>query len=92
MLVEETGYENCQEGAQDFLNQIWNPNPQKISYLAYSYSMMYLMKINELAESFFEHHGLSKLQFLLEGECLGDYQLAYNVLVILWILSYHSDV
>jgi hypothetical protein len=51
---------------------------------------MYLVKINELAQEFVELNGINKLIQMLDNQCLSDYQIAYNVLASLWVLSYHE--
>lgn len=51
---------------------------------------MFIVKINELAEEFYNLHGMRKLIKMLDNECLRDYQLSYNVLTSLWILSFHD--
>jgi len=90
MLIEATGFEHCKDHAIDFMNWIYSFDPSRISAHAYTYSVMYLCKINELAKEFVELNGINKLIELLDRECLSDYQIAYNVLVTLWILSYHD--
>lgn len=37
-----------------------------------------------------ELSGINKLIEMLDNQCLSDYQIAYNVLVSLWVLSYHD--
>lgn len=51
---------------------------------------MNIVKVNELAKEFYDLNGLQTLVKMLEDNCLHDYQLAYNVLVSLWILSFHD--
>lgn len=90
MLIEATGYEACKEHANDFINSIYGFDSARISASAYTFAMMYLCKINELAREFVDLNGIGKLIQLLNNECSSDYQIAYNVLVTLWILSYHD--
>lgn len=90
MLIEATGYSHCDKHAIDFMNWIYSFDSSRISANAYTYSVMYLCKINELAREFVDLNGIQKLIEMLENECLNDYQIAYNVLVTLWILSYHD--
>ena len=87
MLIEAAGFEQCKEHALDFVNLIYNFDSSRISASAYTYSVMHLCKVNELAKEFVE---LNKLIEILDHECLSDYQIAYNVLVTFWILSYHD--
>ena len=51
---------------------------------------MYLLKTNELAKEFVDHNGFALYSKLLDRECLEDYQIAYNVVCGLWIISYHE--
>lgn len=90
MLIEATGFEYCQNHAIDFMNFIYSFDATRISANAYTYSIMYLCKINELAKDFVELNGINKLIEMLDKVCLSDYQIAYNVLVTLWVLSYHD--
>jgi hypothetical protein len=48
------------------------------------------MKTNELAKDFIDANGFELFSKLLEKECIDDYQIAYNVICTLWVLSYHS--
>jgi V-type H+-transporting ATPase subunit H len=90
MLIEATGFEPCKDHALDFMNSIYNFDSSRISANAYTYSIMYLCKINELAREFVELNGVNKLIEMLDHECLSDYQIAYNVLVTFWVFSYHD--
>ena len=62
----------------------------KVSRQAYTFSLMYLLKTNELAYNFTRNHGFKIFSNLLEKECTEDHQVAYNVVAALWILSYHQ--
>lgn len=90
MLVEASGFEHCKDHAIDFMNWIYSFDSKRISANAYTFSICYLVKINELAKEFVELNGIQKLIEMLDNQCLSDYQIAYNVLVSLWILSYHD--
>lgn len=90
MLIEATGFEASKKHAIDFMNSIYKGETSRLSANAYTYTIMYLCKINELAQEFVELNGINKLLEMLDRECLSDYQIAYNVLVTLWILSYHD--
>ena len=52
---------------------------------------MYVVKTNELAAQFYSTNGLEKLVQMLTNECIGDHQVAYNVLCALWIMSYQEE-
>jgi V-type H+-transporting ATPase subunit H len=90
ILIEASGYQNCKDHAIDFMNWIYAFDAKRISASAYTFSILYLIKINELAKEFVELNGINKLIAMLDNQCLGDYQISYNVLVTLWILSYHD--
>ena len=90
MLIEACGYDHCKEHAINFMNWIYNFDSKRISANAYTFSICYLVKINELAQEYVELNGINKLIEMLDNQCLSDYQIAYNVLVSLWILSYHD--
>jgi len=51
---------------------------------------MYMLKTNELAKEFIERGGFVLYSRLLDKECIEDYQIAYNVICALWIVSYHE--
>jgi len=51
---------------------------------------MTLLKTNELAREFSTTQSFKVLSDLLDGPCLEQPQIGYNVVVILWILSYHD--
>ena len=61
----------------------------KVSTQAYTFSLMYLLKTNELAYNFTRNHGFKIFSNALDDECTKDHQVAYNVVSTLWILSYH---
>lgn len=90
MLIEAAGFDNWKDHAIDFMNWIYAFDSKRISANAYTYSICYLVKINELAREFVELNGINKLIEMLDNQCLNDYQIAYNVLVALWVLSYHD--
>jgi V-type H+-transporting ATPase subunit H len=90
MLIEAAGFENCKDHAVDFMNWIYAFDAKRISAHAYTFSICYLVKINELAQEFVELNGINKLIEMLDNQCLNDYQIAYNVLVSLWVLSFHA--
>lgn len=90
MLIEASGFDNCKEHAIDFMNWIYAFDAKRISANAYTFSIDNLVKINDLAREFVDLNGINKLIEMLDNQCLNDYQIAYNVLVALWILSYHD--
>ena len=73
MLIEATGYKHCAQQAKSFLAWIVIPEKNKITPAAYSSSLMYLIKVNELAREFYERNGMGQLSKMLETECLDDY-------------------
>ena len=77
--------------ANEFLNwlieQKQNPN---ISLNAYTFALMYLVKTNELAKKFVDQGGMELYSNYLNVQCIKNYQIAYNVINALWIISYHS--
>lgn len=64
----------------------------RLSTYAYTFSFVYLLKTNELAQEFVEQNGFEIFSKFLEpnGECFSDHQIAYNVVCALWIISYHE--
>lgn len=91
MLIVDTGYSKCEQNANDFLNRIYSYKNSNLSAHAYTASMMNLLKINELAISYTEFQGINTLQGILLTDALDDYQIAYNTLCCLWIMSYHPE-
>lgn len=49
-----------------------------------------MLKINELASEFYDMNGIKLLINLLQNDCQADQQLAYNVIISFWILSFHE--
>ena len=49
-----------------------------------------MLKVNELASEFYDMQGIKLLMNILRNDCQQDYQLAYNVILSLWILSFHD--
>lgn len=63
----------------------------QLSHQAYTFALMTILKTNELAKIFCENKSSFKIiSDYLEGPSLSQPQIGYNVMVILWILSYHS--
>lgn len=90
MLIEAHEYKNCPQQAKEFMNYLLEMKEQpKLSLPAYTFALMYLLKTNELAKDFVENGGFELFHRYLNLECLKSYQIAYNVLCALWIISYH---
>jgi hypothetical protein len=68
------------------IEQKQKPN---ISLNAYTFALMYLLKTNELAKEFVDQGGFELFSNYLNYECIKSYQIAYNVINALWIISYH---
>jgi len=90
MLIEAHEYKNCQIEAKQFMNWLLEQKQKpNISMPAYTFALMYLLKTNELAKEFVDQGGFELFHQYLNLECLKSYQIAYNVLCSLWIISYH---
>lgn len=61
-----------------------------VSSNAFTFALMVLVKNNQLAKDFSNRLGFTILNKYLEGPCLSNAQIAYNVVTTLWILSYHG--
>jgi len=61
-----------------------------LSIPAYTFALLTILKTNELAKEFSTKNAFNMISNLLETECLSSYQVSYNVLCMLWILSYHD--
>jgi len=62
-----------------------------LSHEAFTFAIMTILKTNELAKIFCENRAsFDIISKYLEGPCLEKPQIGYNVMVILWILSYHE--
>ena len=92
MLIETYGFAKCQDNASYFLNYLLEnkDNEKMLSRYAYTHCLMYLLKINELAQIFVNKAGFLILKSILEKDCLSNGQIAYNVCCTLWILSYND--
>lgn len=51
---------------------------------------MTILKTNEIAKEYSTRKSFKLISDLLDRKCLESYQVAYNVLCMLWILSYHE--
>lgn len=91
MCFRARGYKNCDKQAEEFLNWLLQMRGNlTVSKQAYTFSLMYLLKTNELAYNFTRSHGFKIFSDLLDDECTKEHQVAYNVVSTLWILSYHQ--
>lgn len=62
-----------------------------LSVHSYTFSLLYLLKSNELAKEFVSQNGIEKIfSRYLDKECLEDFQIAYNVICALWVVSSHQ--
>lgn len=90
MLIEAHEYKNCVSESRQFLNWLLEQKSRlRLSIHAYTFSLMYILKTNELAREFIEQNGFDLFAGFLERECIEDHQIAYNVVCTLWIISYH---
>jgi V-type H+-transporting ATPase subunit H len=86
-------YEKCHKHAREFLNWLMqqsNVSKLRISVNAYTFALMILLKTNELAREFTTPASFRTISDLLEGPCLENPQVSYNVVTMLWVLSYHD--
>lgn len=65
-------------------------NNLQLSVNAYTFALMILLKTNHLAREFSTQSSFKIISDLLEGPCLENPQVGYNVITMLWILSYHE--
>jgi len=90
MLIEAHEYKNCQQEAKQFQNWLIEQKKKpNISLHAYTFAIMYLVKTNELAKDFVDQGGFELFSNYLNYECIKNYQIAYNVINALWIISFH---
>ena len=73
-LISFTGLGNKEifrEEASNFLNNLiqHKDSPDSLTRIAYTHSLMYLLRINELSEEFVHKRGFMILQKLLVNEC-----------------------
>jgi hypothetical protein len=77
--------------AEEFLNWLLQMRGNLTeSIQAYTFSLMYLLKTNELDYNFTRSHGFKIFSDLLDDDCTKEHKVAYNVVSALWILSYHQ--
>ena len=57
---------------------------------AYTFALLTILKTNELAKDYSTKSSFIMISNLLENQCLTSYQVSYNVICTLWILSYHE--
>ena len=89
MLLEQAGLKTTGDNAGAFLNYLIQSRSQQgvVSLQCLTHSLMFLLKINEVAEQFIRKRGFDIYSTLLQNECNTDAQIAYNVCCGLWILS-----
>lgn len=90
MLIDATGIDHCYQNAIDFHGWVVKANTEYLSLYGYTFVVMFMVKINKLASEFYDLQGMVTLSEFLTDECLHDYQIAYNVLVALWVLSFQD--
>ena len=92
-LISAADFDKYKEQATKFLHYILQAKdkPGQLSSHVVTHSLMYLLKINKIAEQFIQTRGFNYLQkVLISTECHQDPQIAYNVCCCFWILSYHK--
>lgn len=91
ILIEAVEYRNCRDEADRFLMYLQDSDSQRqLSTHCITHCLMYILKSNELAETFTSNGGFITLRKWLENEALGDAKIAYNVCSALWVISYNS--
>ena len=73
-----------------YLKQKTDINHLSLSVNAYTFALMTILKTNELARDYSVDQSFKMITDLLDDPCLNNYQVAYNVVCMLWILSYHE--
>ena len=94
-MIEAEKYEKCEKQAREFLMYLMEKRDihgMPLSHEAYTFAIMTILKTNELAKIFCENRDSFDYYITkyLDGPCLEKAQIGYNVMVILWILSYHD--
>ena len=93
-MIEAEKYEKCEKSAREFLMYLMQQRDitgMLLSHQAYTFAIMTILKTNELAKIFCQNKtSFDIITKYLEGPCLDKPQIGYNVMVILWILSYHD--
>lgn len=100
LLIDgEKHHDKVRDHAKHFLNIITTQkemgfasidrNPL-ISLHALSFAIMTLVKTNQLAQEFCNALGFKILNDFLDGPCLSNAQIAYQVVSTLWVMSYHD--
>lgn len=93
LMIEHESFADCAQYAREFLHYLIQQNdPSKftLSVNAYTFALLTILKTNDLAKEYSTKQNFMMLSNLLDTECLGSYQVSYNVLCMLWILSYHD--
>lgn len=98
VLLIDAYSSKCEDDAKTFLQTVTHscadnfPNQKNplFSLPALSFALFTLMKTNKLAKNFCNALGFKIMDQLLEGPCIENAQIAYNVIGTLWVLSYHE--
>jgi hypothetical protein len=74
MLIEAVEYKNCSADANAFMDWLLSQKTEmRLSLHAYTFSLMYLLKTNELAKIFVQNGGFQLFAGYLENECIRDH-------------------
>jgi hypothetical protein len=58
MLLEDIGHKNCSKQASQFLTWLMTPENNKLSEIGLTYAFVYILKINEIAQEFYDKKGM----------------------------------
>ena len=67
-----------------------DPKQMSLSVNALTFALLTILKTNDLAKEFSTKSSFTMIANMLDSECLNSHQVSYNVLCMLWILSYHD--
>ena len=74
MLIEAHEYKNCPDESRRFLNWLLEQKGKpRLSLHAYTFTLMYLLKTNELAQEFVNYGGFDLFANYLDDFCLRDH-------------------
>lgn len=74
MLIEAHEYKNCANESRQFLNWLLEQKTKlRLSTHAYTFSLLYVLKTNELAKEFTEQNGFDLLANFLEKDATEDH-------------------
>ena len=91
--LRHESFAECAVPAREFLHylvQQQDPKNMSLSINAYTFALLTILKTNDLAKEFSTKQSFAMISNLLDTECLASHQVSYNVLCMLWILSYHD--